>query len=279
MTSPTPLSREELIELAALDVFGLLDEYEAALYTRSFHDAPAVVQDEVMELQAELASDRALLPEEDPDPKLRDRVLDTVSRAMEREAESLRPIASIGRPQASADIAVMTGTGRPAAALFWRAATFVLAAGLIVVLYFNTQLLSTGNEIVHLAMNKDTSEQLEKYVGPGLAEFAENPQCRPINFELDDANGISGATAVLYINDDTQEAFLMVVGLPQGDEKYTIQSVNDGDNGDGTSAIVKSFTSNMLAVGVRLESLSSSMLASASWTINDSAGRTLLRSV
>ncbi len=47
MTSPEPMTRKELLELAALDVLGLLDEYEAAYYTRSFHHAPASVQDEI----------------------------------------------------------------------------------------------------------------------------------------------------------------------------------------------------------------------------------------
>ena len=187
----------------------------------------------------------------------------------------LRPMGAMARRQISS----WTTGSRPAVNFFWRAATFVLAAGLIVVLYFNTQLLSTGDLIGAELLKKDTSEQLEKYLGPGLAEFAENPQCRPVNFELDDANGIPGVTAVLYVNDDTQEAFLLVVGLPQGDEEYTIQALDSGDAGDGSSTIMETFTSNMLAVGVRLENLSSTMLASASWTINDSAGRALMRSV
>ena len=41
------MTREELLELAALDAFGLLDDYEAALFTRSFHHAPVAVQDEI----------------------------------------------------------------------------------------------------------------------------------------------------------------------------------------------------------------------------------------
>ena len=67
MTSQTLLSREELLELAALDAFGLLDEYEAAIFSRSFHHAPAAVQDEVRQLQAEIAADPSLLPAVDPD--------------------------------------------------------------------------------------------------------------------------------------------------------------------------------------------------------------------
>ena len=67
MTSPEPMTRKELLELAALDVLGLLDEYEAAYYTRSFHHAPATVQDEIKRIQAEVASDESLLPGEEPE--------------------------------------------------------------------------------------------------------------------------------------------------------------------------------------------------------------------
>ena len=78
MTSPNPLTREDLLELAALDALDLLDEFDSAHYTRSFHDAPARVQDEIKQRQAELAADTTLLPEEGPTPSLRPRVLDAV---------------------------------------------------------------------------------------------------------------------------------------------------------------------------------------------------------
>ncbi len=62
MSPPTPMTREELIELAALDALGLLDEYESALFTRSFHHAPAAVQKEIKDLQAAVTADPSLLP-------------------------------------------------------------------------------------------------------------------------------------------------------------------------------------------------------------------------
>ena len=43
MTTPTPMTHEELLELAALDALGLLDEYESALFTRSYHHAAVAV--------------------------------------------------------------------------------------------------------------------------------------------------------------------------------------------------------------------------------------------
>ena len=92
MTTPSPMTREELLELAALDAFGLLDDYEAALFTRSFHHAPVAVQDEIKELQASFASDPVFVPDVQPATDLRHRVLDRVSKAIETESVELAPL-------------------------------------------------------------------------------------------------------------------------------------------------------------------------------------------
>ncbi len=115
MTSPAPMSREELLELAALDALGLLDEYEAALYTRSFHHAPAAVQDEIKDLQAAYSADPTFLPDVEPASTGRVRVLGAVRRAIEQESLELAPLAMIGRKHlrngAAVGGAMATGTG------------------------------------------------------------------------------------------------------------------------------------------------------------------------
>ena len=83
MTSVEPMTQRQLLELASLDALGLLDDIESTAYTRSFHHAPATVQDEVLRLQAEIASEHLLLPGEEPDPQLRERVLRAVADAIE----------------------------------------------------------------------------------------------------------------------------------------------------------------------------------------------------
>jgi hypothetical protein len=95
------MTQRELLELAALDALGLLDDFEAAIYTRSYHDAPATVQDEIRRLQAEIATDQRLLPGDEPDPGLRERVLKTVAQAIERDESRLAPLATIGRRRAA----------------------------------------------------------------------------------------------------------------------------------------------------------------------------------
>lgn len=90
------MNREQLLELAPLDAFGLLDEVEAALFHRAFHEAPVSVQSEVVALQAELAAADHFLAFEDPRPILRRKVLLRLEEVIDESTEGLRPIAQIG---------------------------------------------------------------------------------------------------------------------------------------------------------------------------------------
>src|SRR5262245_38253520 len=99
MSSPNPMTREELLESAALDAFGLLDEYETALFTRSFHHAPAAAQDEIIAMQADLVSDERLLPQRNTEQALGGRGLDAVALAIEQDSAHLDLLATIGRPR------------------------------------------------------------------------------------------------------------------------------------------------------------------------------------
>src|SRR5262249_43289867 len=97
------MTTKELLELASLDSLGLLDDVESAIYTRSFLNAPATMQDEVVRLQAEVCGDLALLPSEEPDSRLRERVLEAVAQAVAREESRLAPLARIGRRRGQAE--------------------------------------------------------------------------------------------------------------------------------------------------------------------------------
>ena len=128
MTSTEPITPKELLELASLDAMGLLDDFEATVYTRAFHEAPATVQDEVVRLQAQVAGDLSLLPGDEPDPKLRERVLKAVAAAIERNDDALAPLASIGRRRRGirgAERRFLSGSP----AMYWRAASFMLSQG------------------------------------------------------------------------------------------------------------------------------------------------------
>ena len=52
MTTPEPMRRDELLEMASLDALGMLEADEAAYFSRSFLEAPRMVQEEIRALQA-----------------------------------------------------------------------------------------------------------------------------------------------------------------------------------------------------------------------------------
>ncbi len=271
MTSPEPMTRQELLELAALDALGLLDRYEAALYTRSFHYASAPVQDEIVRLQAEIVSDESLLPEEEPDGSLRERVLRKVAEAIEREAAEFAPLATIGRrrrhgPRESDGRLAFGASGQ-----FWRAAAFVMAGAVVVLAYFSSEANRSSNEMARLALMNDT-EQLAVVLGPMGRDFVIGDSQK---IALRPANGGKFIGAV-YVNETAELAFVFFDGLPRttGDD-YTLHVVLE----DGTTEKLQAFRSSGIFSGFRVANLSASLLASITrWKITDLAGAVILTS-
>lgn len=271
MNSSNPMTREELLESAVLDAYGLLDEYEEALFTRSFHHAAAAVQGEILELQAELVSDPTFMSPEKPDPSLRGRVLSAVNTAIEHETAELEPLATIGRPRiTAADLEARLE--RSNAAFYWRAAAFLLCAGLIVVAYFYGRAVEQGNRIASLALSNNT-KQLAEQLGATSKDFLFNPTARKIHFR-DVAGG--NFQAVLYINEATGQAFLVTDNLPLEQEPvYTLRVRNAKLTDD-----IHAFISNGVVSGTRL-ALSAGVLNAPdnAWEILGSSNQVLMVSI
>ena len=267
MNSSNPMTREELRELAALDAFGLLDEYEAALYTRSLHHAPAAVQDQILNLQAQIVSDESLLPSsENPDPALRDRVLYAVANAIERETADLEPLATIGRPHNAAPEAVIASVG--ASGQLWRAAVFALCAGLIVVAYFLAQVSSQNNQIAVIALMRNTDAQLEELIGPTFKEYIFDSTSKPVAFKSL-VNAPKAPRAVMYIVEGSEKAFLVFEDLVPAPQPYTLSL----KNADGVREAVMQFesTGKLSGMHVALNSVAHK-LRNASWEISGPGG-------
>ncbi len=271
MTSPEPMTRQELLELAALDALGLLDRYEAALYTRSFHHASAPVQDEIVRLQAEIVSDESLLPMDEPDDALRERVLRKVAEAIEREASQLGPLATIGRRRHRGPGETGGHLAFGASGQFWRAAAFVMAGAVVVLAYFSAEANRSSNEIARLALMSDT-EQLAIVLGPMGRGFVVGDSQK---IALRPANGGKLIGAV-YVNDATKQAFVFFDGLPRTDgDDYTLCVILE----DGSTTNLQTFRSSGIFSGFRVANLSASLLASITrWEITDLAGAVILTS-
>jgi hypothetical protein len=274
MTSPNAMTREELLESAALDAFGLLDEYEAALYTRSFHHAPAAVQNEIIQLQATLVSDESLLPTENPDPTLRQRVLEAVTTAIEQETAQLEPLATIGRHRAGEGVIASTAW-QPVQ--FWRAAAFALAAGLILMTYFMADLVQRQNQIAVIALTNLTNEQLERMIGPTFRDYVFDATSQRTNFRL--VAAVAGTDpkpqAVLYTTEGSDLGFLIVDGLVPVAQKYTLTATIDGKK-----QAIHSFESTGRLGGVQVAlNRVAGELRNVTWEIIGPTGAVLLVSV
>lgn len=91
-----PISIPELVEMASLDAFGLLDPDDALDFEDAFLAVPEHVRESVRRLQAELVSDERLIGSDEPDESLRAKVLERVSQAMSQRDDELQPLAQIG---------------------------------------------------------------------------------------------------------------------------------------------------------------------------------------
>lgn len=263
------MTREELIELAALDAVGLLSEYEAALFTRSFHHASAAVQDEILNLQAEIAADTALLPSEDPEDSLRDRVLAAVADAIEKDAEPLSPIATIGRSRRSQRIASAPRTRMSRSGHFWRAAAFAMMTTTIVMGYFWNDARTEVSTIKELLLPWQTGNEITELVGPGWKDFVGNPTCQEIHLQTVDNS--RGGPGVVYVNDRTDEVFVFVMGVHRGAD-YTIEIANE----DGIFESIGELVVHGPIAVARLSDVAASVLTSSSFQISIN-GEAILR--
>ena len=255
------MSREELLESAALDAYGLLDDYEASLYTRSFHHAPASVQNEILQLQAELVSDDTSMPSENPDPGLRQRVLDAVAEAIEIEAPQLEPLAIIGRPRAVAEAPT---PAQYTYSRFWRAASLGLCAGLIVALYLLTQSVRSGNDLAKLALSNNTDSQLEQMIGPTFKDYVFDPTAAPVRF----TPTVQGTNmrAVIYMVENSENAFLVFEGLQH--TEYTLR-VRDAEGGH-TQIQTFNSTGRLSGVKVALNHIASELKGASLEIVSES---------
>ncbi|MHC4427877.1 MAG: hypothetical protein ACYS0D_04645 [Planctomycetota bacterium] len=270
MTSPALFSQRDLLELAALDAFGLLDEYESELYDRSFHHAPAPVQDQIKRLQAEIASDESLLPADKPDRSLRQKVLEAVARTADAESISLQPLARIGRHRYAAD-AAQPRLRRGGSAQFWRAACFVLAGVSVVMGYFLTEGVRESSKLAEATVLND-----------GLAVQATLLRTKTLDFLFDESrkvdlrpkDGSKPYRAMMLLNRRSGEAAILMKDLPRAD--YILQVVLETT---GETQRLHRFFSPGDFGSVKVTNLAAKVLASvAYWEITDLQGTVLLTS-
>lgn len=185
------LTRDELLELASIEAMGMLDAVEATRLSRAFDAATPSVQAEVLALQERLATDPTLRSSEMPSATLRLRTLARVAEAIEDEAASAKPIATIGPAAGRFAATGVAGSSNGSSSdsmeeilreiarrtavpqssqLFWRAASFFLIAALAASSYFHWQTQRQAARLTAFAENQLIDDEIRRGLG-GLEAF------------------------------------------------------------------------------------------------------------
>ena len=286
MNSPELLRREELIEQASLDALGLLDAFEAAHYAKSFHAAPASVQEEIRQLQAEIATDATLLSDEEPPAGLRGRVMGAVMDSIEHEARELQPIATIGARTRRIAAVGATATATDIAGVVkdermnlqyrsmqrtvavWRAASVALAASLLGSFLWLNVITHDAMSIAQLAQGQATQAQLIEMLGSDYATFSGDKAMRIRSMSAQ--AGEQGA-AVMYCDPRNGDGYLVGFGLTQVGT-YTIRSIAD----DGTSVTLGQVIGGARVTATRLARIDSTRLEHSRIEVVDDRARPIL---
>lgn len=292
MSALPPMTTDELLELAPLDALGLLDEYDALLFSRAYHSASEPVRRRIRDLQAEVAGDPAILPDVELPEGMRQRVVAAVSREAE-EASDARPLATIGAVRPGQILHTLDRPGAPVARLerrrsgrrlsdslagnVWRAASFGLAAALIVTIYFggqtrerNAQLAGVTNMLL---AGDDVEAALDAIPGvlPRFAELSGDRNARRIAMTPIGEGPDVQAVGYVLMDPETGNGLVVVLGMPGGEDDFRLVA-RDGDGKRIDEQIIR----RGRGVAAAAFEISSTLVASASFEIIGADGSAIL---
>jgi hypothetical protein len=229
----SPHNYSELLELAVLDAHGLLDPIESELFNRSFHNAPASVQDEIVRLQHRLATDESLLPSDLPAASLKGKVIDAVAKAADNEAKRLAPLALIGARVGAARGNINT-TGSVA---LWRTAAMILFGVSLVLAIMTLDIKRDSDKIAQKAETAVANDLLKKLTNTMFAETIKNPYYKVTQLERTVGNQTGYIRVAIYsepvdgidstsANKLNAKGYVFGLDLVDGEE-ITIQGVDE----------------------------------------------------
>lgn len=289
MSLPEHVSREEILELARLEALGVLDEVDCERLNRLFHNATPGLQAEVRAVQASLCADETLYAAEEPDTRLGAKVLTRVQDEITAEQAALAPVASIGPrrttagsngtdPEQAIEIVRLRAVCESVkgdvsrwnrAATMWRAASIVLAALLVVSLYYHFAMSSSAMRIGQLALEANGRDELMRELGPLYRDFADGGSM--VRGLTATQRGFSGS-ATVYVNRGLGQSLVVAFGLPQ-EIRFKVRIVGDDGRATEVGTFVASSSTTMLRVD-RADLLQ----AFGRWEIVDPSGNVVLAS-
>jgi hypothetical protein len=231
------MTTHELLELAALDALGLLDDDEREAFDRAFRAAAPALQAQVRREQTRIARDESLLPPVDPPIGLKARVLAAWREAV--EAMSLR-----GRRAGRFMPLLLPSRG---VTPIWRAAAVGCAAASIVLGFATVMMKQQFNELQSAKRDNAIADDLRLKFGATFERNLFDTNVQKIAFVplAQDAPDFRG-DAVLFLDKTKQIGELYCRQMPaDGREFRLVVMDNKGNivrNSAGEPASVLSFT-------------------------------------
>lgn len=237
MHKPTS-NYNQLIELAILDAYGLLDSIESDLYNSAFHEAPVALQEEIIGLQEALALDDALLPKEVPPAKLKKQVIKAVAEAADKEANRLAPLALIGARTNKIGLTSLATKQ----ILFWRATAMVFLGAAIVLAILSISTQKRVSKITEIALNTNTADAISEIAGARFLSFINNPYCYVTQFERH--SGDTPGYIRIAVHERTGEGYIIAVDLKKNEEILI-----EGKNSEGKIIEIARLSGDSAIVG------------------------------
>ena len=217
MRNTTP-STHDMLELAAFDAMGLLDEQERRAFEEAFAVASPALRRRIRDEQRRVTGDDGLLPGVEPPAGLRSVVLTAVrdaaaaARSGETPREVLAKIAPVG--------AAMRRDVSPV----WRAASIGLAAGMLVLLVAAGAVKAQWDDVMtHNEQIATTAALTQELSAAALASMID-PSDPKIAFTAQP--GVNGELSALF-DSEHGHIRLFYKSLPAAANGYTLVVVND----------------------------------------------------
>jgi len=291
----------DLLELAQLEVTGVLEEHDVMRLERLFRESPERVQQEVIELQAALAAQVTLLPDVQPDRALVHEVLASVRRDIRQSDADMAPIASIGVRRGGAAAKASNAASRSRtglvvasgesvqddptlavrhaedlrwkrAAKLWRAGCLAAIGGIVVAVVFHISTYRQAVRIDELALQNAVSAQLTSMIGAGLPEFLDQ---RCVVRGLVGASQRESGSVAVMLSPKFDAVLVAWIDLPK-DRALRLEAVDLETN---SAITVGGFSAVNPVGGTRLAVPAGTANLSTAWRVVDASGAVIFTSI
>lgn len=198
------MKTQELLELAALDALGLLDEAERDQFDRAFRAAPPALQAQIRREQTRIAGDDSLLPRIEAPIGLKARVLAAWREAVE---------AVSNRSPARRLVGALTLLPARGVSPLWRAGAIGCAAASVVLAVAMVNIRREVDRMTDATKSIGMQEYFAKEFGARFERMSTAPTTKFVQFDPSAAD--VKVRALLLIDPETKTGHLYACQLPE----------------------------------------------------------------